>query len=80
VHLFGHVIGTKEKLKIEPFKQYEQLMLNVGTATTVGIVQGAGKTMKLILRRPVCASKGDKVAIARQVQGRWHLIGYGIVL
>jgi len=80
VHLFAHVIGTKERLKIEPFKQYEQLMLNVGTATTVGIVQGAGKTMKLNLKLPVCTRKGDKVAIARQVQSRWHLIGYGIVL
>ncbi len=81
VSLFPHVIGTKDKgVKIEPFKQYEQLMLNVGTATTVGIVQGAGKTMKLNLRRPVCTKKGDKVAIARQVQSRWHLIGYGIVL
>ncbi len=80
IHLFSHVIGTKDKVKIEPFKQYEQLMLNVGTATTVGIVQGAGKTMRLNLRRPVCTKNGDKVAIARQVQGRWHLIGYGIVL
>ncbi len=80
VSLFDYVIGTKEKLKIEPFKQYEPLMLNVGTATTVGIVQGAGKKMKLILKRPVVAQKGDKVAIARQVQSRWHLVGYGTVL
>jgi len=55
-------------------------MLNIGTATTVGIVQSAGKTMRLALRRPVCARKGDKVAMARQVQSRWHFIGYGIVL
>ena len=79
-HLFEFVVGTKEKLKLEPFKQYEPLMLNIGTATTVGIVQSAGKTMKLALRRPVCAKKGDKVSIARQVQSRWHLIGYGLVL
>ena len=55
-------------------------MLNIGTATTVGIVQSAGKTMKLALRRPICAKKGDKIAMGRQVQARWHLIGYGIVL
>jgi len=73
-------VGIAEKVKIEPFKQYEPLMLNIGTATTVGIVQGAGKMMKLILKLPVCVRKGDKVAIARQVQSRWHLIGYGIVL
>jgi len=79
-HLFEYIVGTKEKLKLEPFKQYEPLMLNIGTATTVGIVQSAGKTMKLTLRRPVCAKKGDKVSMARQVHSRWHLIGYGIVL
>ena len=79
-HLFEFVVGTKEKLKLEPFKQYEPLMLNIGTATTVGIIQSAGKTMKLALRRPVCAKKGDKVSMARQVSARWHLIGYGIVL
>ncbi len=80
VSLFEYVIGTKEKLKIDPFRQYEPLMLNIGTATTVGIVQGAGKKMKLILKRPVVVQKGDKVAIARQVQSRWHLVGYGVVL
>jgi len=79
-NLFEFVIGTKEKLKLEPFKQYEPLMLNIGTATTIGIIQSSGKTMKLALRRPICAKKGDKVAIGRQVQNRWHLIGYGIVL
>lgn len=79
-HLFEYVVGTKEKLKLEPFKQYEPLMLNIGTATTVGIIQSAGKTMKLALRRPVCARKGDKVSMARQVHSRWHLIGYGLVL
>lgn len=79
-HLFDWVVGAREKLKIEPIKQYEPLMLSVGTATTLGISQSAGKKMRLILRRPVCASKGEKVSIARQVQSRWRLIGYGIVL
>ncbi len=79
-HLFDYVIGTKEKLKLEGFKQYEPLMLSIGTATTLGIIQSFGKTLKLNLKRPVCARKGDKVAIARQVQNRWHLIGYGVIL
>ncbi len=78
-HLFQFVVGTKEKLKLEPFKQYEPLMINIGTATTVGVIQSAGKILKLLLRRPVIANNGDKVALARQVQARWHLIGYGIV-
>jgi len=79
-HLFEYVVGLKEKLKLSPFKQYEPLMLNISTATTVGIVQSSGKKLKLKLRRPVCVEKGNKVAIARQIQSRWHLIGYGVVL
>src|SRR3989338_1047881 len=51
----------------------------VGTATTIGIVQSSGKKLKLKLRRPVCVEKGSKIAIARQIQSRWHLIGYGVV-
>ncbi|HKZ49760.1 MAG TPA: translation initiation factor IF-2 subunit gamma, partial [Candidatus Nanoarchaeia archaeon] len=78
-NLFPFVVGTKEKMKLEPFKQYEPLMINVGTATTVGVLQAAGKILKLTLRRPVIAKKGDKAAIGRQVGGRWHLIGYGII-
>jgi translation initiation factor 2 subunit 3 len=78
-HLFQFVVGTKEKLKLEPFKQYEPLMVNIGTATTVGVIQSAGKILKLTLRKPVIANNGDKVALARQVQARWHLIGYGII-
>jgi translation initiation factor 2 subunit 3 len=78
-HLFQFVVGTKEKLKLEPFKQYEPLMVNIGTATTVGVIQSAGKVLRMTLRRPVIANTGDKVALARQVQARWHLIGYGII-
>ncbi len=78
-YLFQFVVGTKEKLKLEPFKQYEPLMVNIGTATTVGVIQSAGKVLRMTLRRPVIANKGDKVALARQVQARWHLIGYGII-
>ncbi|MBD3262824.1 translation initiation factor IF-2 subunit gamma [Candidatus Woesearchaeota archaeon] len=79
-HLFNYVIGSKEKIKMEPIKQYEPLMLSVGTATTIGLPQSAGDIMELKLKRPVCASKGDKVAIGRQIKNRWRLIGYGVVL
>ncbi|MGC9058360.1 MAG: translation initiation factor IF-2 subunit gamma [Candidatus Nanoarchaeia archaeon] len=79
-HLFEYVVGTKEKIKLEPFKQYEPLMLSIGTATTIGVIQSSTKVLKLALRRPVIAQKGAKVALARQVGGRWHLIGFGICL
>jgi len=79
-NLFEWVVGTREKIKIEPIRLHEPLMLSVGTATTLGVVQSTGKTIKVSLRRPVCAKKGDKVAIGRQIKSRWRLIGYGVVV
>ena len=71
---------VKEKKKTDPLRMHEPLMLSLGTATTLGIVQQAGKKVKVTLRRSICASKGDKVAISRQFQNRWRLIGFGIIL
>jgi translation initiation factor 2 subunit 3 len=31
------------------------------------------------LKLPVCADKGTRVAISRRIEGRWRLIGYGII-
>ncbi|MFN7088716.1 MAG: translation initiation factor IF-2 subunit gamma, partial [Candidatus Paceibacteria bacterium] len=72
-YFFEYVVGIREKIRLEPFKQFEPLMVNIGTATTLGVIQSGGKVLKLALRRPVVAKKGDHVALARQVQGRWHL-------
>jgi len=78
--LFDHVIGLREETKIEPFKLYEPVMLNIGTSTTLGIVQRSAKNkMYATLRKPIVASKGAKAAISRQIQNRWRLIGFGVV-
>jgi translation initiation factor 2 subunit 3 len=54
--------------------------MTVGTAITLGVVTNATKdTMEVALRRPVAAWEGDRVAISRQVMGRWRLVGWGIV-
>ncbi len=77
--LFGKVMGVKEDTLIAPIKGNEPLMISVSTCTTLGIVAQAGKKIRLNLKRPVCAHKGDKVAISRQIRNRWHLIGFGII-
>jgi len=33
--------------------------------------------MKLSI--PVCAPIGQRIALSRQVEGKWHLIGHGII-
>ena len=79
VKLLQRVVGSKEQLNVEKIKQNELLMLNVGASTTVGVVSSIGKknSCKVTLKRPVCAAKGQKIAISRQISNRWRLIGYG---
>ncbi|HDN51128.1 MAG TPA: translation initiation factor IF-2 subunit gamma [Thermoplasmatales archaeon] len=78
VELLNRVLGEKVEKKIEGIKTNEPLMLTVGTATTVGIVKHAKKdVVEADLKIPVCAEEGQRIAISRNVMGRWRLIGYG---
>ncbi|NHI93967.1 MAG: translation initiation factor IF-2 subunit gamma [Candidatus Lokiarchaeota archaeon] len=79
IKLLQRVVGSKEQINVEKIKQNELLMLNVGASTTVGIVENIGKKniCKVSLKRPVCAAKGQKIAVSRQISNRWRLIGYG---
>ncbi|MHB8604528.1 MAG: translation initiation factor IF-2 subunit gamma [Thermoplasmatota archaeon] len=78
--LLDRVVGATEDLKVEPIKTREPLMLNVGTATTVGVVTSArGETADLQLKLPVCAEPGQRIAISRRIGARWRLIGYGVI-
>ncbi len=80
VHLLKRIVGTREELEVEPIKQNETLVLNVGTATTIGIVKKVKKEyVEILLKLPVCAEDKARVAISRRIGGRWRLIGYGII-
>ena len=78
MHLLKRVVGTIDEKNVEPLKTNEPLMLTVGTATTVGIVSEIRKnTVKVKLKLPVCADEGQRIAVSRRIEGKWHLIGYG---
>ena len=78
INLLKRVVGTIEEKNVEPIKTNEPLMLTIGTATTVGIVsEFHGEKIGVKLKLPVCANEGQRIAISRRVDGRWHLIGYG---
>ncbi len=78
VRLLDRVIGTAEDVKVEPIKTREPLMLNVGTATTVGVVTSARESIiEAALKLPVCSDPGQRVAISRRIGTRWRLIGSG---
>jgi len=78
--LLDRVVGSKDKLVVEPLKKGEPLMLNVNSAATVGLVQELSKNKITVkLKLPVCADVGARVTISRNLGQRWRLIGYGVI-
>lgn len=79
-HLLERVVGSKDELEVIPVKLGEALMLNVNSASTVGVVTEVHKDeIKCNLKLPVCAEKDSRVTISRLVGNRFRLIGYGIL-
>ena len=78
--LLDRVVGTKNIQDVEELKTKEQLVITVGTSTTVGVpVTVKDNIVDIKLSIPVCAPVGQRVALSRQVDGKWHLIGFGII-
>ncbi len=78
--LFDTAVGTLDMVRVEKVRPGESLRLNVMTAPTLSVVSSVRDGMvEAKLRRPVCASQGDKVAISRRIEDRWRLIGLGIL-
>jgi translation initiation factor 2 subunit 3 len=79
-HLMDMLVGLNQEVAVERIKTSEVLMLNVGTATTVGIVTSAHDDIAALnLRMPLCAEKDQRAAISRRVGNKFRLIGYGII-
>ncbi|CAD6494494.1 MAG: Translation initiation factor 2 subunit gamma [Candidatus Argoarchaeum ethanivorans] len=80
-HLLTRVVGTSDDTEVGALHPNEVLMLNIGTATTVGVVASTvKKNVKVKLKRPVCASTGVRVAISRRIGARWRFIGSGVII
>jgi len=78
--LLESVVGTKENVKVSRINIKEPLMVTSGTGRTIGLVTSSkGNTVEISLKSPLCAEKKDKIAIFRQIEGRWRLIGYGTI-
>ncbi len=61
------------------FKPNDVILMNAGTQKTIGVCVAPGNVSKFKLKRPVCIDLGDKVVLSKQVNGRWRLIGWGIL-
>ncbi len=80
LHLLEHVVGSLEDLDVEPIRSNEPLMLNIGSATTVGMVTSVVEDhCDVRLKLPVSAESGSRVAISRRIGTRFRLIGHGVI-
>ncbi|MBC8223916.1 hypothetical protein H8E65_04955 [Candidatus Bathyarchaeota archaeon] len=78
IRLFENVIGSREMGKVASVAKGERLLLNVGTAKTMGTVTKVAKDyLEATLTIPVCGETGDRVALSRRIGSRWRLIGVG---
>ncbi|MEM2203027.1 MAG: translation initiation factor IF-2 subunit gamma [Sulfolobales archaeon] len=75
--LLERVVGAKEMIGIEPIRVRENIMLTIGTNTTMGVVNRVSKDrLEVTLLRPSVVIKNIGIAISRQIKGRWRLVGY----
>jgi translation initiation factor 2 subunit 3 len=78
--LFDKVVGSMTEEKVTKIAKGEKLLLNVGTAKTMGEVTNVSKNeIETELSIPVCVLPSDRVALSRRIGGRWRLIGVGTV-
>jgi len=80
-HLLDRVVGMKNDMKVEELKTGETLMITAGTTKTVSVITSSRPgSIEIKLKLPLCINKGSRVAISKQIQQRWRLIGYGEVI
>ncbi len=79
--MLKRVVGAIDQIAVQNIKQNETLMLIVGSLATIGQVTKIGSKSKITfdLRKPVAIIPGQRVAISRQIEMRWRLIGWGTV-
>jgi len=80
-NLLERVVGSKQDMSVEGIKTGDVLMLTSGITRTVGAVTSSysGKAT-VMLKIPICADKGDRIAVSSQIMGRWRLIGWGEII
>ncbi len=77
--LLDRVVGTADgAARVEPLRVGENIMVSIATMTTLGAITSLSKgKARLRLVRRVCSDTGMLLAISRQINNRWRLVGYG---
>lgn len=76
LHFLDRIVDKNDK----DIKEGEQLVINSGTSTGVGVVsKRRGSMLSIELKRPLCVEVGNKIAISQRFKSRWSLTGYGVI-
>lgn len=79
--LMKRVVGKTSDLKVNPIAKNEQLLMNVNSAATVGLVTDVSKKgVSCVLKIPIAADVGQKISLSRQMGNRFRLIGFGEII
>ncbi|MEK6896432.1 MAG: translation initiation factor IF-2 subunit gamma [Nanoarchaeota archaeon] len=79
--LFDQMLGTQQQTAVDPIKPNEMLLLSINTSVSVGTVKKIkNNEAELALRIPIVPFNGENIAIARNVNNHWRLIGHGEVI
>ena len=79
--LFPEVFGMLGHTKVEPLKPSEMIMLSVNTSRSLAVIKRIhGNELDLTLKIPIVPLQGENVAIARNINNHWRLIGYGDII
>ena len=80
-NLFKEIIGTEGHREVEELKLSDLLMISANTSISVGkITKIDGDTIDLELNIPIVPFKGDNIGLARNIEGHWRLIGFGVII
>ncbi len=80
LNISWNLFQPKSGEKFLPPQEKEQLLINIGTGRTVGIVKNFRKgIVEFDLKLPICAAVGERAVLSRRVGDRWRLIGWGML-
>ncbi|MCY3410324.1 MAG: translation initiation factor IF-2 subunit gamma [Candidatus Heimdallarchaeota archaeon] len=80
ITLFEKVVGSNEDLTVHPIAKNEALLLTIGTATAVGVVEVVKKNIATVrIKSNVAIVPDTKIAISRNFDKRWRLIGWATI-
>lgn len=80
-NLFKEILGAEGHKKVEELKLGDMLMISANTSISVGKIVKMDKDMiDLELNIPIVPFTGDNVGLARNIDGHWRLIGFGVIV